>query len=591
MAVPMSGDTPEPPGSLVDWEYWLNQWPDHPIAVTRANAADGYPRPLTPLSQDLILTYEEAGVRKFYFEKLGVLTPADAPDPYMQAFYGLVYLNADQLAGLGEATPGSSRHAMYQQFFGLEADPAYVPPKPTSRDRLREAVTGLKVAPRTLRLAREVGAEVDRRRAAILATRPAGALGELSDAGLAAWLDRLDGLQVESWVTLMTGAGLGSGFFETVRKMLVAWAGDTTGDLCNRLHVALGGNESAEAGRAVRQLAEVVRREGVEDSLEGDDPVGDLRRASPVAAAALDDLLARYGHRAPAELELSNPSWRMDPRPVLDTVRLELKRDASGDDAGAIRTAAEAELAGRVSKVKLPVVKAALKKSQAMMASRENGKLPAVLLWDELRRLLAAAAPRLVERGVLPETAKSGDTPGPRAIHFLRHSELRAVLRGDAGPGLEEIERRREAHRRCLTLDLPELTEVGPGWIRPLDDAFIRARGMLPPEKLAADATRLHGIAAAPGTVTGTARVLFDPFDEFEAGDVLFARTVDPGWAPVLACAGAVVLDIGGVLSHGAVVARELGVPCVVNVKVGTERAVSGSTVTVDGSTGEVLLS
>ena len=59
--------------SLVDWEYWLNRWPDHPIAVTRANAADGYPRPLTPLSQDLVLTYEEAGVRRFYFEKLGVL--------------------------------------------------------------------------------------------------------------------------------------------------------------------------------------------------------------------------------------------------------------------------------------------------------------------------------------------------------------------------------------------------------------------------------------------------------------------------------------------------------------------------------------
>jgi phosphohistidine swiveling domain-containing protein len=577
--------------SLVDWDYWLNHWPDHPIAVTRANAADGYPRPLTPLSQDLILTYEEAGCRRFYFEKLGVLTPADAPDPYMLACYGLVYLNADQLAGLGEATPGSSRHAMYQQFFGLEADPAYVPPKATARARLREAVTALKVAPRTLRLAGAVAADVDHRRAAIVAARPAGAPEALSDNDLAAWLDRLDDLQVDSWVALMTGAGLGSGFFETVRKMLVAWAGDSTGDLCNRLHVALGGNESAEAGRAVRALAAVVRREGVESALEGDDPVGDLRRASPAAAAALDDLIARFGHRAPAELELANPSWRMDPRPVLDTVRLELRRDELADDAPAIRAKAEAELAGRVSKVKLPVVKAALKKSQGMMASRENGKLPAVLLWDELRRLLAAASPRLVERGVIPgEAAISGDTPEIPGIHFLRHHELRAVLRGDAGPGVAEIERRREAHRRCLALDLPELVEVGPGWIRPLDDAFIRARGMLPPEKLAADATRLHGIAAAPGTVTGTARVLLDPFDEFEAGDVLFARTVDPGWAPVLACAGAVVLDIGGVLSHGAVVARELGIPCVVNVKHGTERAASGATVTVDGSAGEVVL-
>src|SRR5438270_10416892 len=162
MAAALSGDTPGPPG-LVDWEYWLNQWPDHSIALTRANAADGYPRPLTPLSQDLILTYEEAGVRRFYFDILGVLTPADAPDPYMLACYGLVYLNADQLAGLGEATPGSSRHAMYQQFFGLEADPAYTAPKPTAKARLAEAVTGAKVVPRTLRLARNVAAEVDRR--------------------------------------------------------------------------------------------------------------------------------------------------------------------------------------------------------------------------------------------------------------------------------------------------------------------------------------------------------------------------------------------------------------------------------------------
>ena len=98
-------------------------------------------------------------------------------------------------------------------------------------------------------------------------------------------------------------------------------------------------------------------------------------------------------------------------------------------------------------------------------------------------------------------------------------------------------------------------------------------------------------MAASPGRVTATARVLLDPFDDFEPGDIVFAKTVDPGWAPVLSCAGAVVLDIGGVMSHGAVVARELGIPCVVNVKAGTEVVRTGATVTVDGSTGEVLLS
>ena len=79
--------------SLVDWDYWLNQWPEAPVVLTRANAADGYPKPMTPLSQDLVLTYEEAGCRRFYFDTLGAFGPGDVPDPFMQAYYGLGYLN------------------------------------------------------------------------------------------------------------------------------------------------------------------------------------------------------------------------------------------------------------------------------------------------------------------------------------------------------------------------------------------------------------------------------------------------------------------------------------------------------------------
>jgi pyruvate,water dikinase len=577
--------------SLVTWDYWLNRWPDHPIAATRANAADGYPRPLTPLSQDLVLTFEEAAVRRFYFESLGVLTPADAPDPYLTTFYGLVYLNADQLAGLGESTPGSSGQAVYQQFFGLEPDPDYRAPKASLRARLGEAVRGLAVAPRILRLAGAIPADIEHQSTRVRDARPSGDPSQLSDSELAAWLRRLDDLQVDCWHCLISGAGLSSAFFEGARKLLARFAEDASGDLNNRLHVALGGNESAEAGRAVRRLADLVRAEGVQAALDGDDPEAALRSASPAAGAALDELLRRFGHRGPAELELANANWRAEPRLVLDTVRAELRREAPTETSTGIRQAAEAELAARLSPVTRRLVGVALRRSQRQMASRENGKVPVAMLWDELRRLLAAAGPRLTERGVLPS---------PDGVLFLRHAELHAVLAGDAGPGPEEIARRQEAHRRCLALDLPELVEVGPaqgygsaplsGYIRPLPDEVIRARGLLPPEKLADDATRLHGIAAAPGRVTGRARVLLDPFEEFEPGDILFAKTVDPGWAPVLACAGAVVLDIGGLLSHGAVVARELGVPCVVNVKAGTERAVTGSTVTVDGSSGEVLL-
>ena len=83
---------------------------------------------------------------------------------------------------------------------------------------------------------------------------------------------------------------------------------------------------------------------------------------------------------------------------------------------------------------------------------------------------------------------------------------------------------------------------------------------------------------------------MHEPDDDFEPGGVLVTHSTDPGWIGVLASAGAVVLDTGGMLCHGAIVARELGIPAVVGVKTGVERITSGSTITVDGSAGVVRL-
>jgi pyruvate,water dikinase len=82
-----------------------------------------------------------------------------------------------------------------------------------------------------------------------------------------------------------------------------------------------------------------------------------------------------------------------------------------------------------------------------------------------------------------------------------------------------------------------------------------------------------------------------DPFtDVLTDGEVLVARTTDPAWTPLFLQAAAVVIDLGGQLSHGAVISRDLGIPCVMNVKEGTARITTGQRVTVDGERGEVLL-
>lgn len=102
----------------------------------------------------------------------------------------------------------------------------------------------------------------------------------------------------------------------------------------------------------------------------------------------------------------------------------------------------------------------------------------------------------------------------------------------------------------------------------------------------------IRGVAASPGLVSGTARVLHSPedFDQMQPGDVLVASITTPAWTPLFAMASGVVTDIGGPLSHGSIVAREYGIPAVLGTGVATRRIRSGHTVTVDGNLGLVTL-
>jgi len=101
----------------------------------------------------------------------------------------------------------------------------------------------------------------------------------------------------------------------------------------------------------------------------------------------------------------------------------------------------------------------------------------------------------------------------------------------------------------------------------------------------------LRGSPASPGVVSGTARVIRSPQGaRLEPGEILVAPSTDPGWTPLFLTAGALVMEMGGMMSHGAVVAREYGIPAVVGLAGATERIVTGQRVTVDGSAGTVIL-
>jgi pyruvate,water dikinase len=101
----------------------------------------------------------------------------------------------------------------------------------------------------------------------------------------------------------------------------------------------------------------------------------------------------------------------------------------------------------------------------------------------------------------------------------------------------------------------------------------------------------IAGVGVHPGVVEGLARVVREPQDaELEPGEILVCATTDPSWVSLFIPAGGVVIDVGGQMSHGAIVARELGIPCVINTRDGTRRIRTGDRLRIDGASGEVVV-
>ena len=125
-----------------------------------------------------------------------------------------------------------------------------------------------------------------------------------------------------------------------------------------------------------------------------------------------------------------------------------------------------------------------------------------------------------------------------------------------------------------------------------MDAAVYRLLGVVPPEE-STDPNALKAVAGSPGVYTGKARIcrsLVQATDDLEQGEIMVVEMTLPPWVPLLSLAGAVVSDVGGVLSHSAIVAREFGLPAVVGTNVGTTVINTGQSITVDGNNGVVYL-
>jgi pyruvate,water dikinase len=166
---------------------------------------------------------------------------------------------------------------------------------------------------------------------------------------------------------------------------------------------------------------------------------------------------------------------------------------------------------------------------------------------------------------------EDGDIDDPEDVFFFTLSELTSQLPADARMVVAE---RRRLWTRYQEVDLPGVW-VGPAM--PAEHTYD------------SDAETIDGVAASPGVIEGTVRVVLDVASaQLEPGEILVAKDTDPAWASLMFLSGGLIADIGGVMSHTAVVARELGLPCVVATSNATRVLHSGDVVRLDGTRGRI---
>lgn len=286
----------------------------------------------------------------------------------------------------------------------------------------------------------------------------------------------------------------------------------------------------------------------------------------------LDAFLARWGVRVVAEIDLGVPRWEDDPTHILGVLaNLALSDEpARRPDQQFLAAQAEAEAAATRIATHLPparrlAFRLAVSRMRALMGLREFPKFSIIRLFGAARRLL---------RQVGAELASAGRLENAEDVFFLKFAEARQGLAGADLRGLV-AERKRVYQHELGRRQVPRVL---------LSDGTV----LDGPPALAAEGA-LVGTPASPGVYEGTARVVLDPRGaRLEPGEVLVAPSTDPGWTPLFLTAGALVMEMGGMMSHGAVVAREYGIPAVVGVAEATTRLTTGLRVRVDGSAGSV---
>jgi phosphohistidine swiveling domain-containing protein len=373
-------------------------------------------------------------------------------------------------------------------------------------------------------------------------------------------------------------------YYDWLKQLCSQWGLESYGNLHHHLLCGETGVESVAPVHSLLSIAETVRANEAFRSLfskSDDQMICDAIQRDPGFVALksmIDDHLARFGDRGLEELKLEKPTFRDDPVSLIGLIRSyaasELSIQGMEQREWDIRYAAESFARRRLrNPVKRWVFRFVLNNARRAIVNRENMRFARSRLYGLVRRIFRRMAALFVEKGLLDS---------PFDIYYLTVDEVFGVVEGAA-----------------LTQDLRSLVQIRKAEYAEFAEHLLKERietkgvpylNPLHEDKHGSqDGQTLKGVGCSSGAVEGPAKIVFDPTKVTDCkGYILVARSTDPGWVFLMISAKGIIVEKGSVLSHSAIIGRELGIPTIIAVANATRQISDGARVWMNASTGEV---
>ncbi|MDA7640770.1 PEP-utilizing enzyme [Opitutaceae bacterium] len=394
-----------------------------------------------------------------------------------------------------------------------------------------------------------------------------------------------------SWDAPLVNDFIAMIFFGALKRLCEKWVGDESDSLHNDLICEMGNIISAEPAKRIRKMATIAAKDDSLCELLRSGRIGEIRKAierSIELKKEIDSYFEKFGDRCLDELKLESLALVDDPLLLYRSIGELAVRQSSdevvkGPPAKDTRQGdAEARVFGALkgAPIKKALFRYVLKHARRRVSGRENLRFERTRLFGRIRRTFLEMGKRLSAFNVLDD---------PRDIFYLEIYEIIGYIEG-SGPTANLkalVELRRQEYDGYAN-------ERGPG------DRF-ETKGAVPignryqsgprAETVQESGSDLQGIGCCPGVVRGVARVVTNPQDaQLKRGEILVAKQTDPGWIMLFPLASGLLVERGSLLSHSAIVSRELGLPAVVSICGLMDTLKTGDEIELDGSRGIVRI-